>query len=109
MFHLMMLFAPILFWIFAAGLLALLLTGVGLVIAALAGGTSAALLVRNKMARRLLLCGCGFLLFSGLACIVWCWIFRFGCRWSAAQRLLYRLRWGFAAAAALPQRLLGQP
>ena len=63
MFHLMMLFAPILFWIFAAGLLALLLTGVGLVIAALAGGTSAALLVRNKMARRLLLCGCGFLLF----------------------------------------------
>lgn len=70
MFHLMMLFAPILFWIFAAGLLALLLTGVGLVIAALAGGTSAALLVRNKMARRLLLCGCGFLLFSGLACIV---------------------------------------
>ena len=107
MFHLMMLFAPILFWIFAAGLLALLLTGVGLVIAALAGGTSAALLVRNKMARRLLLCGCGS--FRGWRVSFWCWIFRFGCRWLAAQRLLYRLRWGFAAAAALPQRLLGQP
>ena len=50
-------------------LIGTLVTGVGLLITALVGGASAALVVRDKRLRRLLLLGCGILALAGIACV----------------------------------------
>ena len=50
-------------------LIGTLVTGVGLLITALVGGASAALVVRDKRLRRLLLLGCGILALVGITCV----------------------------------------
>ena len=69
MFHLTVAFLPVLLLGLGLAIAALLLTGLGLLLAALVGGTSAALLVREKKLRRLLLSGCGVLGLMGIACV----------------------------------------
>ena len=65
MFHLAIVFMPLL----AIALIGTLVTGVGLLITALVGGASAALVVRDKRLRRLLLLGCGILALVGITCV----------------------------------------
>ena len=65
MFHLAIVFMPLL----VIALIGTLVTGVGLLITALVGGASAALVVRDKRLRRLLLLGCGILALAGIACV----------------------------------------
>ena len=65
MFHLAIVFMPLL----AIALIGTLVTGVGLLITALVGGASAALVVQDKRLRRLLLLGCGILALAGIACV----------------------------------------
>ena len=65
MFHLAIVFMPLL----VIALIGTLVTGVGLLITALVGGASAALVVRDKRLRRLLLLGCGILALVGIACV----------------------------------------
>lgn len=50
-------------------LIGTLVTGVGLLITALVGGASVALLVQDKSLKRLLLLGCGVLALAGIACV----------------------------------------
>ena len=50
-------------------LIGTLVTGVGLLITALVGGASAALVVRDKRLCRLLLLGCGILALVGITCV----------------------------------------
>lgn len=50
-------------------LIGTLVTGVGLLITALVGGASAALVVQDKSLKRLLLLGCGVLALAGIACV----------------------------------------
>ena len=64
MFHLAIVFMPLL----VIALIGTLVTGVGLLITALVGGASAALVVRDKRLRRLLLLGCGILALVGSTC-----------------------------------------
>ena len=65
MFHLAIVFMPLL----VIALIGTLVTGVGLLITALVGGASAALVVRDKRLRRLLLLGCGILALVGITCV----------------------------------------
>lgn len=65
MFHLAIVFMPLL----VIALIGTLVTGVGLLITALVGGASAALVVRDKSLKRLLLLGCGILALVGIACV----------------------------------------
>lgn len=65
MFHLAIVFMPLL----VIALIGTLVTGVGLFITALVGGASAALVVRDKRLRRLLLLGCGILALVGITCV----------------------------------------
>lgn len=65
MFHLAIVFMPLL----VIALIGTLVTGVGLLITALVGGASAALVVRDKRLRRLLLLGCGILTLVGITCV----------------------------------------
>ena len=65
MFHLAIVFMPLL----VIALIGTLVTGVGLLITALVGGASAALVVRDKRLRRLLLLGCGVLALVGITCV----------------------------------------
>ncbi|MBS6456677.1 MAG: hypothetical protein KH544_01435 [Firmicutes bacterium] len=65
MFHLAIVFMPLL----VITLIGTLVTGVGLLITALVGGASAALVVRDKRLRRLLLLGCGILALVGITCV----------------------------------------
>ena len=65
MFHLAIVFMPLL----VIALIGTLVTGVGLLITALVGGASAALAVRDKRLRRLLLLGCGILALVGITCV----------------------------------------
>lgn len=65
MFHLAIVFMPLL----VIALIGTLVTGVGLLITALVGGASAALVVRDKRLCRLLLLGCGILALVGITCV----------------------------------------
>lgn len=65
MFHLAIVFMPLL----VIALIGTLVTGVGLLITALVGGASVALLVQDKSLKRLLLLGCGVLALAGIACV----------------------------------------
>ena len=69
MFHLTVAFLPVLLLGLGIAIIATLLTGLGLLIAALVGGTSAALLVKDKSIKRLVLLGCGILALAGIACV----------------------------------------
>ena len=79
MFHLAIVLLPLL----SFALIATLATGAGLLITALMGGASAALLVKDKCLKRLVLLGCGILALAGIACVGlvlgwsylvgWCW------------------------------------
>ena len=79
MFHLDIVLLPLL--IFA--LIATLATGAGLLITALMGGASAALLVKDKCLKRLVLLGCGILALAGIACVGlvlgWSYLVAAGC------------------------------
>lgn len=59
----------LIFWAVGAAVFALLLTGAAAVIAAMAAGTSVALLVKRRLPRTLLLLGCGVLLLGGVLCL----------------------------------------
>ena len=65
MFHLAIVFMPLL----VIALIGTLVTGVGLLITALVGGASTALVVRDKRLRCLLLLGCGILALVGITCM----------------------------------------
>ena len=95
MFHLAIVFMPVLLLGLGIAIIATLLTGLGLLLAALAGGASVALLVQDKSLKRLLLLGCGVL---ALAIAGLC-----GCRGIANKygRVGGTLLFAFAAAAAL--------
>ena len=69
MFHLAIVFMPVLLLGLGIAIIATLLTGLGLLLAALAGGASVALLVQDKSLKRLLLLGCGTAL--GLAALLY--------------------------------------
>lgn len=69
MFHMAIVFMPLLLLGLGIAIAAVLLTGLGLLLAALAGGTSVALLVQDKSLKRLLLLGCGVLALAGIACV----------------------------------------
>ena len=64
-------------------LIATLATGAGLLITALMGGASAALLVKDKCLKRLVLLGCGILALAGIACVGlvlgWSYLVAAGC------------------------------
>ena len=68
MFHLAIVFMPVLLLGLGIAIIATLLTGLGLLLAALTGGASVALLVQDKSLKRLLLLGCGVLALAGIAC-----------------------------------------
>lgn len=69
MFHLAIVFMPVLLLGLGIAIIATLLTGLGLLLTALAGGASVALLVQDKSLKRLLLLGCGVLALAGIACV----------------------------------------
>ena len=69
MFHLAIVFMPVLLLGLGIAIIATLLTGLGLLLAALAGGASVALLVQDKSLKRLLLLGCGILALVGITCV----------------------------------------
>ena len=83
MFHLTVAFLPVLLLGLGLAIIATLLTGLGLLIAALVGGTSAALLVKDMRLKRLLLFGCGILALAGIACVGlvlgWSYLVAAGC------------------------------
>ena len=66
MFHLAVVFMPVLLLGLGIAIIATLLAGLGLLIAAMVGSTSVALLVKD---RRLMLLGCGVLALAGIACV----------------------------------------
>ena len=59
MFHLAVVFMPVLLLGLGVAIIATLLAGLGLLIAAMVGGTSVALLVKDRSLKRLMLLGCG--------------------------------------------------
>ena len=61
MFHLAVVFMPVLLLGLGVAIIATLLAGLGLLIAAMVGGTSVALLVKDRSLKRLMLLGCGVL------------------------------------------------
>ena len=69
MFHLTVVFLPVLLLGLGIAIAAVLLTGLGMLLAALMGGASAALLVKDKRLKRLMLLGCGILALAGIACV----------------------------------------
>lgn len=79
MFHLAIVLLPLL----SFALIATLATGAGLLITALMGGASAALLVKDKRLKRLVLLGCGILALAGIACVGlvlgWSYLVAAGC------------------------------
>ena len=79
MFHLAIVLLPLL----SFALIATLATGAGLLITALMGGASAALLVKDKCLKRLVLLGCGILDLAGIACVGlvlgWSYLVAAGC------------------------------
>ena len=79
MFHLAIVLLPLL----SFALIATLATGAGLLITALMGGASAALLVKDKCLKRLVLLGCGILALAGIACVGlvlgWSYLVAAGC------------------------------
>ena len=79
MFHLAIVLLPLL----SFALIATLATGAGLLITALMGGASAALLVKDKFLKRLVLLGCGILALAGIACVGlvlgWSYLVAAGC------------------------------
>ena len=79
MFHLAIVLLPLL----SFALIATLATGAGLLITALMGGDSAALLVKDKCLKRLVLLGCGILALAGIACVGlvlgWSYLVAAGC------------------------------
>ena len=79
MFHLAIVLLPLL----SFALIATLTTGAGLLITALMGGASAALLVKDKCLKRLVLLGCGILALAGIACVGlvlgWSYLVAAGC------------------------------
>ena len=79
MFHLAIVLLPLL----SFALIATLATGAGLLITALRGGASAALLVKDKCLKRLVLLGCGILALAGIACVGlvlgWSYLVAAGC------------------------------
>ena len=79
MFHLASVLLPLL----SFALIATLATGAGLLITALMGGASAALLVKDKCLKRLVLLGCGILALAGIACVGlvlgWSYLVAAGC------------------------------
>ena len=69
MFHLAVVFMPVLLLGLGVAIIATLLAGLGLLIAAMVGGTSVALLVKDRSLKRLMLLGCGVLALAGIACV----------------------------------------
>ena len=63
MFHLAVVFMPVLLLGLGIAIIATLLAGLGLLIAAMVGGTSVALLVKDRSL------GCGVLALAGIACV----------------------------------------
>ena len=66
MFHLAVVFMPVLLLGLGVAIIATLLAGLGLLIAAMVGGTSVALLVKDRSLKRLMLLGCGVLTMLGI-------------------------------------------
>ena len=66
MFHLAVVFMPVLLLGLGVAIIATLLAGLGLLIAAMVGGTSVALLVKDRSLKRLMLLGCGVLAMLGI-------------------------------------------
>lgn len=83
MFHLTVAFLPVLLLGLGIAIAAVLLTGLGMLLAALMGGASAALLVKDKSLKRLMLLGCGILALAGIACVglvlSWPYLLAAGC------------------------------
>lgn len=69
MFHLAVVFMPVLLLGLGVAIIATLLAGLGLLIAAMVGGTSVALLVKDRSLKRLMLLGCSVLALAGIACV----------------------------------------
>ena len=88
MFHLAIVFMPVLLLGLGVAIIATLLAGLGLLIAAMVGGTSVALLVKDRSLKRLMLLGCGVLALAGIACVglvlSWPYLVAAGCCLGAA-------------------------
>ena len=107
MFHLAVVFMPVLLLGLGIAIIATLLAGLGLLIAAMVGGTSVALLVKDRSLKRLMLLGCGVLALAGIACVglvlSWPYLVAAGCCLGAVVLAIVGLCVGAGALAIRPE------